>query len=93
MASKELQLTTSGRSSLTLTLFGKTYKYTLMEVMTNACCDVILGQKFLRRHQSVNFEFGGKEGMLAIPAGASAYASLAAAGVEFPRVFEYLAAD
>ena len=50
-----------------------------------------MGQKFLGRHQSINFEFGGKEGILAILARASAY--LAAAGVESPRVFEHLAAD
>ena len=50
MASEELQLTTSGRSFLTIMLFGKTYKNTLMDVMTNASCDVILGQKFLGRH-------------------------------------------
>ena len=93
MASKELQLTTSGRSSLTLTLFGKTYKNILMDVMTNACCDIILGQKFLGRHQSVNFEFDGKEEILAIPAGTRAYASLPAAGVKSPKVFEHLAAN
>ena len=36
----------------------------------------------LGRHQSVNFEFGGQEGILTIPAGTRAYTSLAAAGEE-----------
>ena len=46
-----------------------------------------------KRHQSINFEFGSKEGILAIPAGTRAHASLAAARMESPKKIEHLAAD
>ena len=70
---KELRLATSGRASLTLTLFGKTYYNTYMDVMANTCADVILG-----KHETVKFEFGGNEGVLSVPAKTHNYVSLAA---------------
>ena len=93
MVSKELRLATSRRASLTLTLFGKTYNNTYMDVMANACADVILGQKFLGKHETVKFEFGGNEGVLSVPAKTHNYVSLAVTAVDSPRIFEHLTSE
>ena len=52
--------------------------------MANACADVILGQKFLGKHETVKFEFGGDEGVLSVPAKTHNYVSLAATAVDSP---------
>ena len=88
MASKELLLATSGKASLTLTLFGKTYYNTYMDVMANTYADVILG-----KHETVKFEFGGNEGVLSVPAKTHNYLSLAATAVDSPRIFEHLTSE
>ena len=93
MASKELRLATLGRASLILTLFGKTYYNTYMDVMANTYVDVILGQKFLGKHETMKFEFGGNEGILSIPAKMHNSMSLAATAVDSPRIFEHLTSE
>ena len=93
MASKALHLFTLGRAHVTLTILGKTYHNVSVDIMTNACADIILGQKFFSRFDTVTFFFGGEEGNLTISADTQNYASLAAASITPPRVFEYLSKD
>ena len=45
---------------LNLEVQGRTYENTMLEVIPQACADVILGQKFLSVYEAIVFEFGGK---------------------------------
>ena len=91
MASKLLHLQTQGLVKTTLKVQGRTYENTVLEVMPEACADIILGQKFLEVHKSVVFEFGGAENTLFVrPPEQEKSLCLAAAQVDAPHVFEFL---
>ena len=66
MASTQLHLQTQGQVRLNLEVQGRTYANTVLEVMSQACADVILGQKFLSEHEAVVFEFGEKQDQLVV---------------------------
>ena len=61
--------------------------------MQDSCADVILGQNFLQRHETVVFEFGGVERSLKIPAANERVVALTAAKVDPPRLFEFMQPD
>ena len=90
MASTEFNLKTYGRVKTTLKLFDRTYTNMTLDIMKDACADVILGQKFLERHNAVTFKFGGDEEDLVVPDDTKSFISLAAAKIEPPRLFEHL---
>ena len=59
--------------------------------MQNACADIILGQRFLKKHKTVVFTFGGKQETLTVEnADEGRYASLASIAIEPPLLFEHL---
>jgi len=60
-----------------------------MDIMQNACADLILGQKFLQRHEAVpvTFVFGGFENPLVVRTAVQKVA-LAAVNADPPRLFE-----
>ena len=66
MASTQLHLRIQGQVHLILKVQGRTYENTLLEVMPQACADVIFGQKFLSVHEAVVFEFGVKQDPLVV---------------------------
>ena len=63
----------------------------MLEVMPQACVDVILGQKFLSVHEAVVFECGRKQDPLVVhPTTPEKALCLTAAKVEAPRLFEFM---
>ena len=59
--------------------------------MRDACADIILGQSFLKSHESVVFTFGGKEDTITIGTGREEKcASLACTAIKPPRLFAHL---
>ena len=50
-------------------------------------------KSFLGKQETVKFEFGGNEGVLSVPAKTNIYVSLAAEGVDSPRIFEHLTSE
>ena len=91
MASTQLHLRTQGQVHLNLEVQGRMYDKTVLEVMPQACADVILGQKFLSVHEAVVFEFGGKQDPLVVhPTTPKKALCLTAVIVEAPRLFEFV---
>ena len=64
----------------TLKINDRLYEREKFLLLPNLCCDVILGQKFLSRHNSVEIPFGGQEPTLTVSA-------LAVAAVNPPVLF------
>ena len=91
MASTQLHLRTQGQVYLNLEVQGRTYENIVLEVMPQACADVILGQKFLSVHEAVVFEFGEKQDPLVVYSTTTEKAlCLTAAKVEALRLFEFM---
>lgn len=65
----------------------RNYSDTKLLVMNNLCENLILGRDFLKRHKSLNVEFGGKEPALELTCG------LTEAKVNPPRLFGFLTPD
>ena len=91
MATTKLSLTTQGRVQTKLLVYDKIYADVCLDVMQNACADIILGQRFLKKHKTVVFTFGGKQETLTVEnADEGRYASLASIAIEPPLLFEHL---
>ena len=67
------------------TMENRKYEMRLF-VLDNLCADIILGQDFMKQHESVVFEFGGSEPTLHVLA-------MAAMDVPAPQLFEHLTED
>ena len=62
--------------------------------MQDSCADLILGQKFLKRHKTVTFGFGEPEEALVVKTKADTdLAALPAANVDPPSLFEFMKPD
>ena len=53
MASSSLNVPVKGRCSINLNLLGEFYPNTPLSVLPNLCCDVILGQDFMKQHEHI----------------------------------------
>ena len=91
MASANCAVKTLGVVFPIVKLLGRDYKLQF-GMLDKLCSDIILGLPFLQRHYEVNFIMGGPELPLRIPE-QKHYASVAAAKVTAPPLFEYLSDD
>jgi len=94
MASTKLLLKTKGRVGTDVTVLNRNYPLVTLDVMQDSCADLILGQKFLKRHKTVTFEFGEPEEALVVTSKAdTVVAALPAANVDPPSLFEFMKPD
>ena len=59
MASTSFSSPVLGKCSVTILLLGATYENVRLCILKNLCCDILLGQDFMRRHESIAITFGG----------------------------------
>ncbi|XP_054259721.1 uncharacterized protein LOC128984427 [Macrosteles quadrilineatus] len=86
MASTTLRSSIKGYCKINLKLQDHTYKNVVFSVLTNLCSDIIIGHDILKRHSSLQVQFGGKESPLNI-------CSVALANVEPVELFRNLSPD
>lgn len=86
MASTTLRSSVEGQCRINLQLQGYEYKNILVCILSDLCSDIIIGHDILKRHSSVNVQFGGDDAPLNI-------CSVAVANVEPARLFTNLSSD
>lgn len=86
MASTSLSAHITGYCILNIELQGLTYSRVRMSILSNLCCDVILGQDFMRQHESISVRFGGSKPPLNV-------CGLASSGIQPPSLFANLTSD
>ena len=96
MASSQLCLDTLGKVSAELNLSGTLYPNVFFNVLPKLCADVIVGQEFLKLHNSVTFVMNGPRKPLTVTEASPScpiQLSVAAAKLEAPRLFQFLSPD
>lgn len=93
LASKDLIADIKGLVIANLILGARKYPSFRFEVMENLCSEIILGQDFMKMHRTVTFNMNGEMEPLSIGEDLHRNSScnVAAANVEPPRLFKYLA--
>ena len=86
MANASFTSKIEGTCFVNFSMQNRKYEGVRLYVLDNLCADVILGQDFMKQHQSVVFEFGGSQRPLLVSA-------LSAMNISPPRLFEYLTED
>lgn len=86
MASTTMRSTIKSHCKVDLTLPNCAYKGVTLSVLPNLCSDVIVGHDILKRHSSLQVQFGGSEAPLNI-------CSVAVANVEPVELFANLSPD
>ena len=81
-----------GECHVDITLQNRIYNNVKLYVLNNLCADVILGQDFLKQHQSVVFNFGGEKPSLIVNTIGTVNA-LSAMKITPVRLFEHLTDD
>ena len=72
---------------------GKVYHQVQLGLMSHLCADVILGQKFVRRHSEITLHYGRSDHPLIISLEPQSALNVSAANLTLPRIFEFLATD
>ena len=83
MASTSLLSTIHSECKVDLIVNGNVYSKVKLAVLENLCCDVLLGQDFMKLHDCVSFKLGGSRPKLVL-------CNLAAMTIQPPRPFEHL---
>ncbi|KFD64528.1 hypothetical protein M514_23375 [Trichuris suis] len=86
MASSSLTVTTRGHTIVSMLVKGRHYDNVCLAILPNLCVDVILGQDFQRRHESLTVSYGGELPPLTICGSTSL-------NVDPPRLFAHLSPD
>ena len=86
MASTSHQIKVPGYCTVDLVVDGELYAKTKLSVMENLCKEIILGQDFMKLHDSIHVKFGGSKPPLTI-------CGLTAFTISPPRLFEHLSSD
>ena len=89
LASKICSAEIVGSISSEVIFRGQPYKNVEFSVVNDLCADVILGQDFMRLHESVVFKTGGARESLIIDKNES-YCCVAPANVTPPRIFQHM---
>uniref|UniRef100_A0A5S6QM86 RNA-directed DNA polymerase n=1 Tax=Trichuris muris TaxID=70415 RepID=A0A5S6QM86_TRIMR len=86
MASSALTMNTDGHTVADLLVNDRMYKTVRLVILPSLCVDVILGQDFQRLHESLTFNYGGKQPPLTI-------CGLTTLRVDPPKLFAHLSPD
>lgn len=86
MASTSLQTQICGYCIVELIVKGKLYPNSKLSVMPDLCKDIILGQDFMKQHESISVKFGGSDPPLHI-------CGLTSFSVTPPKLFGNLTSD
>ena len=89
LASKSCRAEIVGSLSTEVTLHDQPYENVTLTIVNDLCADVILGQDFLRLHESVVFKTGGVRDSLVIDKN-DQYCCVAPANVTPPRIFQHM---
>ena len=92
MANSSMTTKIEGECHVDITLQNRLYNNVKLYVLNNLCADVILGQDFLKQHQSVVFNFGGEKPSLIVNTIGTVNA-LSAMKITPVRLFEHLTDD
>ncbi|CAG2212501.1 unnamed protein product [Mytilus edulis] len=92
MASSALSSPIVGICKVNLNIDGHFYRNMQLSVLNKLCCDIILGQDFMKRHDSIKISFGGSR-----PAvennDSNTVCGLAASSVDPPELFATLTSE
>ena len=86
MASNRHRMRLREKCCVQLELKGRTYSNVSLSLLDDLCAPVLLGHDFLRQHESVSLEFGGKLPSLSV-------CGLIAASIDPPPLFSDLSPD
>ncbi|KHJ41999.1 reverse transcriptase [Trichuris suis] len=86
MASSALIVTTRGHTIVSMLMKGRHHDNVCLAILPNLCVDVILGQDFQRRHESLTVSYGGELPPVTVCGSSSLH-------VDPPRLFAHLSPD
>ena len=92
MANSSMTARVEGEVHIDIMLQHRKYQNVRLYVLGNLCADVILGQDFMKQHQSVVFNFGGEKPSLIVNT-IGTVSTLTAMNIPAPRLFEHLTDD
>ena len=92
MADSSVSSKIKGQCFVDITLQNRKYENVKLYVLDNLCADVILGQDFMKQHESIVFNFGGSKPSLIVSCVGSVNA-LTAMNIPPPKLFEHLTPD
>ena len=90
MASTQFKAEVLGMVSAKIEIFDQTYNCFPLGVMKNLCCNVILGQNFMKLHKEVIFQTNGDRPSIQLCNESYSVISVAAAKVDPVRPFRFL---
>ena len=93
LATTKAEAKIDGKAIIDIDIYGKLYRQVQLGLMSDLCADVILGQKFLRRHSELTLHYGGSDHPLKISLEPQSVLNASAANLTPPRIFEFLATD
>ncbi|VDI32022.1 Hypothetical predicted protein [Mytilus galloprovincialis] len=92
MASSALSSPIVGICNVNLNIDGHFYPNMQLSVLNKLCCDIILGQDFMKRHDSIKISFGGSRPAVEIN-DSNTVCGLAASSVDPPELFANLTSE
>lgn len=92
MASSNLSSPVVGTCCVNLNMDEQDYPNMLLSVLENLCCDIILGQDFMKKHESIQISFGGERRSVNVK-DSNAVCGLTASTVDSPELFGNLSTD
>ena len=96
LATTKAEAKIDGKAVIDIDICGKLYRQVQLGLMSDLCADVILGQKFLRRHSELTLHYGGSDHPLRFSSVINVSQSVlnvSVANLTPPRIFEFLATD